>query len=229
MIRAIIVENEIPNLEYLKGILLRDFPEIEIVAECPTVLESTEKINLLRPDIVFLDIELDEEDGGFKILRHTSSVNYQVIFTTSHAEHAIQAFKFCALHFLLRPFGSDDIWEALSRYKAEGAKGSGRNVEAFLYNSQQPDVSLHKVGIPVLGGFDFLTVAEIIMCRSEDNCTIFHLTNKIKITATKTLKWVESLFGNHYFFRIHDSYLINLNHIKSYRKGGEGGVVELTD
>jgi two-component system LytT family response regulator len=98
-----------------------------------------------------------------------------------------------------------------------------------LYNVRQTDSSMQKVGIPVLGGLDFITVSDIILCKSEDTCTDFYLTDKRKITATKTLKWVDELMREHNFFRVHDSYLVNLNHIKKYKKGGEGGVVELTD
>jgi two-component system, LytTR family, response regulator len=229
MIRAIIVENEEPNIQYLTQILSSDFPEVEVLDICPTVIEATEKINLLKPDLVFLDVELDQADGGFTILKYTRSVKFEVIFTTSHAEYAANAFKFCALDFLLKPFGSDDIKGSLERFKNKADGNSEKKIDAFLHNYTQPDRANHKIGIPVLGGFEFITVSEIIMCKSEDNCTNFHLTNKRCILATKTLKWVETLLSARDFQRVHDSYLINLHHITKYTRGGEGGVVELTD
>lgn len=229
MIRAIIVENEEPNIQYLTHILNSDFPEIEVLAICPTVIEATEKINFLKPDLVFLDVELDQADGGFTILKHTRAVNFEVIFTTSHAEHAAPAFRFCALDFLLKPFGSEDLRESINKFNDKVPLDAGKKIDALLHNTAQTDQAFHKVGIPVLGGYEFITISEIIMCKSEDNCTSFFLTNKRNILATKTLKWVETLMNGREFYRVHDSYMINLNHIKKYMRGGEGGVVELTD
>mgnify|MGYP003759389557 CR=1 FL=1 len=90
-------------------------------------------------------------------------------------------------------------------------------------------MTLKTIGLPVMGGYDFFPVKDIIMCQAQDNCTHFHLTTKPgKIKISRTLKWTEKLLDNHYFFRVHDSFIINLLHIKKYRKGGEGGMVELT-
>ncbi len=229
MIKTVIVENEQLQVDILTRMLAEHHPEIVVLAICPTILEAVEKINLHLPDLVFLDINLDDDGGGFQVLEFTKSVNYEVIFTTSYSDYAIRAIKFSALDFLLRPFGEDDLNEALKKYSNMRTNGSKRNIEALLHNVRQTDASMQKVGIPVLGGLDFITISEIILCKSENNCTDFHLTNKRRIMATKTLKWVDELMRDHHFFRVHDSYLINLNHIKKYKKGGEGGVVELTD
>lgn len=213
----------------MKNILSVKFSDVKIIAVCTTVPESIEKINLLKPQLVFLDVELDEKEGGFTILEHTGSIRYETIFTTSHANYAAKAFRFCALHYLLRPFGEDDLQEALSRFRQKKDPNTKQHIDAFLHNLKQPDAALHKVGIPVVGGYDFILLSEIIFCKVDDNCTIFYLISKQKITATKTLKWVDELLHSHQFFRVHDSYLINMRHIKKYKKGGEGGVVELTD
>ncbi len=229
MIKTLIVENEKPNIDYLTGIISQHFPDVQVVAICSTVLEATEKINLLKPELVFLDIGLDIEDGGIRVLQHTRSVNYEVIFTTSHANYAADAFKFCALHYLLRPFGVEDVEEALQRFKQKNNKGSKKNIDALLHNMHQHDASSLIVGIPTLEGYVFITLSDIIFCKAENTYTDFFLVNKQRLLATKTLKWVDELLREHNFFRIHESYLINLNHIKKYIKGGEGGMVELTD
>lgn len=228
MIKTIIVENEIPQAEYLTGLLAKHFPEINILKICSSVPDGIKCVNALHPELLFLDVELPPYTG-FDLLEQTRSINCQVIFTTSFNKYAAKAFRFCALDFIEKPFGLDELKEAISRYKLLAATGSKKNIEALLYNVKQTDPSMQKVGIPVLSGFDFIPISEIILCKAENNCTDFHLTNKRKITATKTLKWVDELMREHHFFRVHDSYLINLNHIKKYKKGGEGGVVELTD
>jgi two-component system LytT family response regulator len=228
MIKTIIVENEKPQSDYLLALLSKNFPEINILKVCNSVPDGVKEVNALRPELIFLDVELPPYTG-FDLLDQIRTVNCEVIFTTSFNKYAAKAFRFCALDFIEKPFGEDELKEAISRYKNLTAWGSKKNIDALLYNVKQTDSSMQKVGIPVLGGLDFITVSEIILCKSEDTCTDFYLTEKRKITATKTLKWVDELMRGHHFFRVHDSYLVNLNHIKKYKKGGEGGVVELTD
>ncbi|MEO8772307.1 MAG: LytTR family DNA-binding domain-containing protein [Ferruginibacter sp.] len=228
MIKTVIIENENKQSEYLANLLTKHFPEIDILKICSSVPDGIAKVNLLQPELIFLDVELPPYTG-FDLLENTIGVNCEVIFTTSFNKYAAKAFRFCALDFIEKPFGIDELKEAINRYKAMAATGSKKSIDALLHNVRQTEVSMQKVGIPVLGGLDFITLAEIIYCKSENNCTDFYLTDKRKITATKTLKWVDELLREHHFFRVHDSYLINLNHIKKYKKGGEGGIVELTD
>jgi two-component system LytT family response regulator len=228
MIKTIIVENEKPQSDYLTALLEKHFPEVDVLKICNSVPDGIKEVNALQPHLVFLDVELPPYTG-FDLLEQTRSVNFEVIFTTSFNKYASKAFRFCALDFIEKPFGADELKESISRYKNLAANGSKKNIDVLLHNVKQTDSSMQKVGIPVLGGLDFITVSEIIICRSVDNCTDFYLTGKRKITATKTLKWVENLMQDHPFFRVHDSSLINLNHIKNYKKGGEGGVVMLTE
>jgi two-component system, LytTR family, response regulator len=228
MIRTIVVENETQHCDYIIALLSKHFPEIVVVAVCNNVPAGIDKIKLLQPQLVFLDVELHPYTG-FDLLEQTRELNFEVIFTTSFNKYAAKAFRFCALDFIEKPFGVDELKEAIDRFKTLIATGSKKNIDALLHNVKQTDTSMQKVGIPVLGGLDFLQVADIILCQSEDNCTNFHLTGKRKILATKTLKWVEELLRDHMFFRVHDSYLINLHHIIKYKRGGEGGMVELTE
>jgi two-component system LytT family response regulator len=182
----------------------------------------------LRPQLIFLDVELPPYTG-FDLLEQVRNINYEVIFTTAFNKYALKAIKFCALDFIEKPFSADDLKEAIERYKSKAATGSARHIDALLHNIRSTDKTSEQVGIPVLGGFDFLKVGDIIYCKASGNCTDFYLVNKGKVTATKTLKWVEDFLRDYFFARVHDSHLVNLNHIKSYRKGGEGGVVLLTD
>lgn len=139
---------------------------------------------MLRPRLVFLDVELHPYTG-FDLLEQTRELNFEVIFTTSFNKYAAKAFRFCALDFIEKPFGVDDLKEAITRFKNIFTNGSRKNIDALLHNVKQSDASLQKVGIPVLGGLDFLQVADIIMCQSEDNCTNFHLTGKKKFLQPK--------------------------------------------
>jgi two-component system, LytTR family, response regulator len=228
MIKTLIIENEKKQSDYLEEMLAKHFPEIVILKVCNSVPEGIKECIELQPQLLFLDVHLPPYNG-FHLLEETRNVPYKVIFTTAYNEHAVRAFRFCALDFIEKPFGKDELTEAINRYRAITQTDTGKNIDALLHNVKQTVPSMQKVGIPVMGGIDFLTVSDIIYCKSEDNCTDFFLTSKKKILATKTLKSVEELMKEHGFFRVHDSYLINLNHIIKYKKGGEGGVVALTN
>lgn len=228
MIKTIIIENEKPQSDYLLQLLSKHFPEVDILAVCDNVPEGIKKVISLSPQLIFLDVELHPYTG-FDLLEQTRGQNYEVIFTTSFNKYAVKAIKFCALDFIEKPFGMEDLKEAMERYKNKTSTGSAKHIDALLNNIKSNDKTGDQVGIPVLGGFEFIKVGDIIRCQSSNNYTDFYLTEKRTTTATKTLKWMEELLSDHSFFRVHDSHLINLNHIKTYRKGGEGGVVLLTD
>lgn len=228
MIRTIIVENEKLQSDYLQSMLSKNFPEVEILCVCDSIPEAIEKVVKLKPELVFLDVELHPYTG-FDLLEQTRGHQFEVVFTTSFNKYALKAIKFCALDFIEKPFGLDDLKETIERYKNKVSTGSARRIDALLHNINSNDKTGEKVGIPVLGGIEFYKVGEIIRCQSSNNYTDFYFSQKRIITATKTLKWVEELLLDHSFYRVHDSHLINLNHIISYRKGGEGGVVLLSE
>lgn len=228
MIKTVIVENEKQQSDYLVQLLSKLFPEVEILAVCESVPVAVKQVRALKPQLIFLDIELHPYTG-FDLLEQTPGQEYEVIFTTSFNKYAVKAIKFCALDFIEKPFGTDELKEAMERYKSRAATGSARNIAALLHNIKSTDKTGEQVGIPVLGGLEFIKVADIIRCQAANNYTDFYLTGERKMVATKTLKWVDELLRDHSFFRVHDSHLVNLNHIKSYLKGGEGGVVVLTD
>ncbi len=227
MINAVIVENDKQHSERLASLLATEFPEINVIAISSTVAASVTAIQKYQPQLIFLDVQL-EPGSGFEVLEGTRHLSYETIFTTSFNEYAVKAFKFCALDYIIKPFGADELKAAIDRYKNVVQNGTKRNIEALLHNYRQIDKTLQITGIPVLGGIDFIIVSEIVCCKAAGNYTGFYLAGNKKITATKTLKWVEDLLSEHVFFRVHDACLININHIKKYLKGGEGGFVILT-
>lgn len=229
----------------LSELLDLHFPEIKIIKICSTVSEGVKQINALQPDLIFLDVQLDHPNTGFDLLEQTSSVKYGVIFTTSYDQYAVRAFRFAAIDYIQGLYGYKELKIAIDRYKSRTQQSSENSIGTLLHNEKHSsNVSLQKVGIPVLGGYDFIMVSEIIYCKSVNTSTEFFFLEFKKETVTKTLKWVEELLMKHNFFRIHDSYLINLVHVVKYRKralahkeiegsegneGGDGGYVELTN
>lgn len=229
MIKTIIVENEPKQVDILMKMLSSQHPDVSVVAVCLTVLDAVEKINLLQPDLVFMDINLDVKAGGFEVIKFTKSIPYKVIFTTAYGDYALIAIRLSAIDFLLKPFDKEDLNEALQKYDINKATASSENLEVLMHNMIQRDFSRQLVGIPILTGWHFVPIADIILCKADNTCTEYNLINNKKLKATRTLKWVEELMRDHDFYRIHESYLINLSHIKKYRKEGDIGVVEMTE
>lgn len=227
MINTVIIEDNQKHVEKLNKLLKDNFSDIHVLAVCITVNQGINAIRKYKPQLVFLDVQL-EPGSGFEVLEETKDIYYETIFTTSFNKYAVKAFKFCALDYIIKPFGAEELKAAIERYKNLKANGTKQNIKALLHNYRQIDKTLQIVGIPVLGGIDFIIVSEIVYCKASSNYTEFYLANSKKLKATKTLKWIEDLLSEHVFFRVHENCLINLSHIKKYFKGGEGGYVLLT-
>ena len=189
MINTIIVEDNQNHVEKLTRLLKGNFSDINVLVVCTTVRQGIDAIRKYRPQLIFLDVQL-EPGSGFEVLEQTRDIYYETIFTTSYNKYAVKAFRFCALDYIIKPFGAEELKSAIDRYKNLNANGTKKNIEILLHNYQQIDKTLQITGIPVMHGIDFITVSEIVYCKAANNYTEFHLVNNKKIIATKTLKWV---------------------------------------
>jgi two-component system, LytTR family, response regulator len=229
MINAIIIDDEQHCIDRLKGILQSDYANSVILSgEFGSVPEGYKAIVDLKPDLVFLDIQIREKTG-FDLLREIGKINFEVIFTTAYDKFAIQAFKFSALDYLLKPVEKEDLKLALDKFKERAGKNLSTNrLDILLDNMKAGSGILKRIIVPTTSGFEIFEVPEIIRCQSDINYTTIYLKNKQKLVVAKTLKEFEEMLTDHGFFRIHNSHLVNLAYIKSYNKG-KGGSVILTD
>ena len=133
------------------------------------------------------------------------------------------------MHYLEKPFGLDDLKEAVELYHQRvGERIENESVNTLLHNIHEKEALNQIVGIPVLGGHEFIKISDIICCQAQNNYTDLRMVHDKKITVTKTLRWVENLLSDHLFFRVHNSYIVNLNQIRKYLRG-DGGTVVLSD
>jgi len=229
MIRTVLVDDEQHCRDSLSTMLAMHFSDkVELLAQCSTVEEGVSVIRKLKPQLLFLDVEIGNSTG-FNLLEQLDDFNFEVIFTTAHNHYAMQAIKFSALDFLLKPFGVDDMQEALSRLEKKIKTHDANEQFRILFeNLKKINNPARKLALPTLNGINFVPVQDIIRCESDVNYTTFFLTNKNKIVVAKTLKEFEELLDGYNFFRVHNSHLINLLHIKNYVKG-EGGIVTMVD
>lgn len=225
MIKAIIVDDIPQAIDLLKNDLQNYCPEIEVIAEAPSVVSGTKLIKQLKPDVVFLDIEL--QDGtGFDILEILGDISFKIIFTTASDEHAIKAFRFSAIDYLLKPINPEELQEAVQKCK-DSQPDSRENVDLLL-DAVKEKTSPRKLALHTLDKIQVTEIRDIIRCESSGNYTTFFFTDKQKLLVTKTLKEYEKLLVEFNFIRVHQSHLINADHIKEYIKT-EGGYLVMRD
>jgi two-component system LytT family response regulator len=223
MVRSIVVDDELKSRESLK-ILLEDFCEnAEVLALCQNVEEGVRAIEEHKPDVVFLDIQMQRETG-FDLLARIKPINFEVVFTTAHSEYAIKAFKFSAIDYLLKPIDIEELKKALDKVDKKLHSNISARLEQLVQNLKPSAGQNYKLALPTSDGLIFVKIEEIIYCEASSNYTQIFTHDGKKHVVSRTLKEYEDLLVDHNFFRIHNSFLINLNSIKKYVRG-EGGYV----
>jgi two-component system, LytTR family, response regulator len=230
MIRSIIIDDEINGAESLQLMLQKCCDgKIAIEAVCNSAKEGFEKILSLRPDLVFLDIQMPHMNG-FELLAHLPQRDFQVIFTTAFDDYAIQAFKVNAIDYLLKPIDPDDLLQAVSKARKKIMTESGRNeqVDQLLRQIKQQRYEVKKLAIPGGDGVTFIELEDIPRIEADSNYTTIYTHAGKKYIVAKTLKEYEELLEDYNFLRIHSSTLINLRYVEKYIRG-DGGFVMMKD
>jgi len=212
-----IIDDEQDGRDYISLLLANEFPEIQITFQGKSVEEAYIYLTKNSPDIIFLDIQL-KDGNAFDLLSKFKNIPSQIIFITAFESFAIQAIKNAATDYILKPISKIDFMGAVSK-ALENIKKNKTSIHASIQN---------KMSLPTLQGFRLIDIESIIRCEADSNYTTFYLSDKSKITVSKTLHEFEDLLGHHNFFRIHHKHLININCIKEYIKG-KGGQVIMTD
>jgi two-component system, LytTR family, response regulator len=222
-LNAVIVEDLPSNHKLLHSLLNTHCKEVNVVGVAETVRQAVLLIRQLDPRLVFLDIELP--DGtGFDILNQFIPVPFKVIFVTGHQEYAYQAIKFHAVDFILKPISINELVEAVGIVTRIGIDGTYQTkIENVIRQLTNPD----KITLMDSNGFVVIEVHEIIKLEANGNYTDLYLTGQRKLTYCRILKeFVDLLLTNPVFFRTHRSFLVNLNHVKSFNNQG---VIKLTE
>jgi two-component system LytT family response regulator len=225
MIRAVVIEDEEYSRRVLLEMLREHCGQINVVAEADSVKTGLEAIVELKPQLVFLDIELQSETS-FEILEKLPDINFELIFTTAFDHYALKAIKFCAIDYLLKPIDLNELQIAIAKVeKRLNREYVNKNLEALLDNIKSGSQNSHKIALPTLEGLLFVRVSDIIYCESDGPYTRFFLKQPDKIITSKHLKEYEDLLSEYSFFRIHKSYLINLQEIQKYIRGDGGQLI----
>lgn len=225
--KAIIIDDELSGREVLKKLVQLNCPEVTVVNTLNSIKTGLHSIKEDKPDLVFLDIQMPNA-SGFDLLNQLEKIDFEIIFVTAHDSFAIRAFKYAAVDYLLKPIKVTELIDAVQRAAERIKNNQNQDNVKFMLDKVSPAKKAflnNKILLPTLGGYNIIEVSEITYCKSESNYTKFHFVDGKNLVVSKTLKEFESILLENNFFRIHRSYIINLNCIAKYNKGKGGEVV----
>ena len=227
MIRAMIIDDEKHSCEALQILIQENCPQVKIADLFTSSTEALERIKRDKPDLIFLDIEMPHMNG-FELLGQLTSINFDIIFTTSYNQYAIKAFKFSAIDYLLKPIDREELMTAVDKVVKKQNPHIQQQLEMLLQKIKHPTVQVEKIALPTMQGLELVLINSIISCAANSNYTEFTLGDKKKLLVSRTLKEVEELLSDHAFVRVHNSYIVNINSIVRYIRG-EGGYLIMSD
>jgi two-component system LytT family response regulator len=225
MIRTLIIDDEQHNRQLIADLLRDHFPNISLIGEADGVKTGLKSIRELSPDLVLLDIRMDDGDA-FDLLNQIDNIDFKIIFITAFEEYALKAIKFSALDYLLKPVSLNDLKLAIDKAEKQILKDLNLQL-AELSNNLQPNKN-KRIVLRTTEKLQLIPAREIVRCEAERNYCMFFLENGNKIIASCPMKDFEDILSEQGFFRIHKSHLINLSYVDSYIKA-EGGSVAMTD
>lgn len=227
MIRCVLIDDESNSLEMMEWLLKTYCPQVQIEAMCQAATDGIKAIHQFKPDVVFLDIEMPHMNG-FDMLEQFDKLFFDVVFCTAYDQFAIKAFKYSALNYLLKPVDPQDLKDTIKRIEERQTAPGKEQIDLLLQNLRQAaKPALQRIALTTNDGMLFVSTADILYCEAESNYTSVVLSHK-KILVSKTLKEIDEALAGTEFYRIHHSFLINLNHIQKYVRG-DGGYVMMSD
>ena len=223
--KLLITDNE-PNLRTAIRVLLQAFcPEITTIEEADGVQSSLQKIKTFQPDIVLLDVEMD--DGtGFDLMKQVLHPAFQLIFVTAHNKYAIEAFQFSAIDYLLKPVDPDALQKSIQRaIRNIQSKDLSRQIEFLLHQLSDKHDHERRIVLKDIDNIYFVKVSDILYCLAEGTYTKFFLQNRPPIMVSKNLKEYENMLEPLGFIRTHHSYLVNPSKIIRFDKADGGSLI----
>lgn len=226
---TLLIDDDDDSRLITRSFLHKQCPEIYIAAEAASAIEGVQMIKQYQPDLLLLDIEMPD-GSGFDILKQVPEKKFEVIFVTAFESYAIEAFKYAAVDYLLKPVSINDL--AVSVKRAAG------NIRKKIFENQWPALSHNlqfssnydrKLAIATATGYVFVNVKDIVRCQSSANYTEFFFTGGKKILSSRNLGFFEELLPPEKFCRIHHSHLVNIDFVENYSKRANGGSLQMTD
>lgn len=226
MIKAILID----DIEQARMTLKKDLetyaPDVEVMAEAGGVVEGARLLKTMKPNVVFLDIQM-QDGSGFDLLDILPEIPFRIIFITASDAYAIKAFRYAAIDYLLKPVDPDELKAALDKLRTGKVNENEKYklLNEALKDGQKPH---SRLALHTQEKIHVVDIADIVRCESNVNYTEFFFTNNTKLLVTKTLKEFEDLLEDHGFFRVHQSHLVNTKFIKEFIKT-DGGSLRMSN
>jgi two-component system LytT family response regulator len=223
-LNAILVDDELPSLQNLEQKLREFCPDVSIIASEQRPENSIALIRQFKPDVVFLDIEMPRMNG-FKMLEQIHEGDFEVVFTTAYNHYAIDALRISAFDYLVKPVAVKDLQNTVDRLMKRQQKQTREKLEVLRHNLSDSRTQNDKITISTNEGVEFFEISQIVHVESSSNYSKIYFKDGKTLLVTKLLKDFEEMLTAYGFYRIHNSHLINLVHIKKYIRGDGGQVV----
>lgn len=217
IINAIIVDDEENARLILNNFITEFCPSVKIIGEAEDVKSAVKIINKNEIDLVFLDIEMPDENG-FALFDYFNQPNFQTIFCTAYSEYAIKAFEVSAIDYLLKPIGLTKLKDAIVKAESKLLQTGNRHENISALKAALAEKSIKKIGVLIGDGIVFIDLNDIFYFEADGSYTIIHHKNGTDLTVKKIKHFEDLLSNDNRFFRIHRSYLINVSLIKKYSK-----------
>lgn len=228
LIRAILIDDEPDSNRVLQTLLENYCPQVKVVGMADGVDTGFSLIASAQPDLVLMDIEMNQ-GNAFDLLNRLDAIPFHLIFVTAFDSHAVRAFRYNAVDYLLKPVNITELRHAVEKLSDKYRENNMLDrVKAVLETMRGADTLEKKIALPTANGLSFVQLKEIIRLEAQGSYTVVHMQDGLKIMATVGIKDYEDLLPENLFYRIHHSHIINLNKIKSYQKG-RGGYVTMDD
>ncbi|MBX2888358.1 MAG: response regulator transcription factor [Ferruginibacter sp.] len=225
MLTAILIDDEELSLNSLKTKILKHCPQVKILAVCNNPMQGIEAIETLKPNILFLDIEMPGMNG-FVLLQNLKYRDVEIVFVTAYDHYAIKAIKYSAFDYLVKPIEVCSLKESIKRLAEKKKSSSESRIKLLLDNALTKKDQFSKIMITSTDTIYFVNVDEIIYLESQANYSNVFLLNGVKYVTTRSLKEFQELLPENNFLRIHNSYIINLKFLRKYTQK-EGGQIEM--
>ncbi len=227
MLKVVIIDDEPDAVQFIQGIIEEYCPGLKITGTANSARDGVTVITQTQPDLVFLDVQMPH-GTGFDLLSSFPKKTFDVIFITAFNHYAIQAIKFSAVDYILKPVNISELIDAVNKVEQKRSNREYRNLDYsnLLENLRTPRPG--KLAIPTNDGIEYLNTTEIIRIEADRSYSWFFLTDKRKYLVSRNLKEYQELLQDIDFFRPHNSHLINMNFVKKFIRH-EGGYIEMSD
>lgn len=223
--KTILIDDEIPSLESLEYDIEKYCPELHIVGKASNADDAIRMIDDLKPDLVLSDIQMPRMNA-FTMLDSLTWRNFELIFVTAFNHYAVKAFEFSAVDYLVKPVDHQKLKQSIKKVLGKKVSQSmEEKLAIIMHNMKYDHINSSTLAIPTSDGAEFIDVKDIMHLQADVNYCILYFANEHKIVVSKPLKHFDNILSNQQFIRIHQSHLVNVSFIKSYRKGAAGSII----